>query len=391
MHRIKAFIVLFLFFSSSLFPKGEIFFSNIVNASYLSDFAMGAFPVSFCGEFGIDKIDLFDDLDTKVVVRVEAGLAQRRLRQYPETGELIIDHNPGNDEDYSVFFSYGTVGFEQGLIDGKEGKPDFLTLDFSIGMRWEQAFASLHHIQHGDSDGVFGNTEYFPYGTADYSGTPELSGNRHSLATSINFSLNFQNMDDHYLHPNGYYFSISGSIAPWWLFNNGISWLNTGARIDYYRMLYSATWKYTAYELRNENFNLLSIVTSFKMDCQFLFGSAIPRYAYEVNFHDNEIPPRSFIADAYFSVSLNGPEIMTVGTYPQLVVFVENALSAGNVLNSDDSTEGIKFYGSIGARLQLDIMGVFRVYVSVYYDYLEMEGYEGGFDYDFGAYFSAFF
>ena len=134
-----------------------MFFSNIVNASYITDFAMGAFPISFWGEFGIDHIDLFPDLNTRVVVRVEAGMAQRTLRQYPETGALITDHNPGADENYSVVFSYGTVGFEQGIVDGGEGKPDFLSASFSIGMRWEQAFASLAHIQQGNMNGIFGS------------------------------------------------------------------------------------------------------------------------------------------------------------------------------------------------------------------------------------------
>ena len=391
MRRILGAILSLVLSISALSAAGEVFFSNIVNASYLTDFAMGAFPISFWGEFGIDHINLFPDVNTKVVVRVEAGMAQRTLRQDPATGALITDHNPGKDENYSVVFSYGTVGIEQGIVDGGKDKPDFLTVDFSLGMRWEQAFASLAHIQQGNMDGVFGSG-YFNGGTRqDYPGTPELSGNLYSLATSLNFGLDFRNLDDHYIHPDGYNFSISTTLAPWWLFNDRLSFVNAGTRIDYYRLLYSATWKYTAYELRSGDFNLFSIVTDFRLNCQFLFGSDVPRYAYSVRFRGNEIPPRSFITDVNFSVIFNGPEFFTVGTYPQLYLFVENAISAGRVLNSIDHTESVKIYGSVGARLQINVMGLFRAYIGVYYDYLPMEGYSGGFDIDLGAYFSAFF
>ena len=143
--------------------EGEVFFSNIINASFLTDFAYSVFPVSFWGEFGIDNLDFFEDLDSRAVVRVEAGMAQRTLRQDPQTGEIITDHNPGQAENYSVVFSDGSVGIDQGLIDNPDpSKPDFLTLSFSVGMRWEQAFASLYDIQHGNFSGLFGNKDYFP-------------------------------------------------------------------------------------------------------------------------------------------------------------------------------------------------------------------------------------
>ena len=100
--------------------EGEVFFSNIINASFLTDFAYSVFPVSFWGEFGIDNLDFFEDLDSRAVVRVEAGMAQRTLRQDPQTGEIITDHNPGQAENYSVVFSDGSVGIDQGLIDNPD-------------------------------------------------------------------------------------------------------------------------------------------------------------------------------------------------------------------------------------------------------------------------------
>ena len=393
MRRIVLVIMLALSVMLPLGAEGEVFFSNIVNASYLTDFAYSVFPVSFWGEFGIDNLDFFEDLDTRAVVRVEAGLAQRTLRQNPQTGEIITDHNPGEEENYSVVFSDGSVGIDQGVIDNPDpSKPDFLTLSFSLGMRWEQAFASLNDIQHGDFSGLFGNENYFPPSAeGNFPGTPDLSGNLYSLTNSVNISLYFRNLDDHYLRPRGYNFSASITFAPWWLFND-LPVFET--RTDYYKMLYSVDWKHTILSQNQKaqsDMNLYSLVFDFKMRCQFLFGDAVPRHAYSVAFRTQEIPPRAFMTDVYAAVVLNGPEFLTKGTYPELTVFMENALSAGDVLNSPSSGESVKFYGTLGARLRLHILSFFQCHVGFYYDYLPMEGYKGGIDLDFGAYFTAMF
>ena len=373
--------------------EGEVFFSNIINASFLTDFAYSVFPVSFWGEFGIDNLDFFEDLDSRAVVRVEAGMAQRTLRQDPQTGEIITDHNPGQAENYSVVFSDGSVGIDQGLIDNPDpSKPDFLTLSFSVGMRWEQAFASLYDIQHGNFSGLFGNKDYFPDSAGgNFPGTPELSGNLYALSNYVNLSLIFRNLDNHYLYPEGYNFSASITPAPWWLFND-LPMFET--RTDYYRMIYSASWKHTILSQNQKarsDMNLYSLVVDFNMTCQFLFGSAVPRHAYSVSFRTKEIPPRAFMTDAYAAVILNGPEFLTKGTYPELIVFIENALSAGDVLNSTMESDSVKFYGTLGARLRLHILGFFQCHVGFYYDYLPMEGYAGGVSLDLGAYFTAMF
>ena len=386
-------IVLIAIMMLPLGAEGEVFFSNIVNASFLTDFAYSLFPVSFWGEFGIDNLDFFENLDTRAVVRVEAGMAQRTLRQDPVTGEIITDHNPGQRENYSVVFSDGSVGLDQGLIDNPDPeKPDFLTLSFSIGMRWEQAFASFYDIQHGNFSGVFGDKVYFPDSAENvFPGTPELSGNLYALSNYINLSLSFRNLDNHYLYPEGYNFSASITLAPWWLFND-LPIFET--RTDYYRMIYSASWKHTFLSQNQKarsDMNLYSLAVDFRMKCQFLFGDSVPRHAYALTFRSKEIPPRVFMTDAYAAIILNGPEFLTKGTYPELTVFLENALSAGDVLNYKDGGKSIRFYGTLGARLRIHILGFFQCHVGFYYDYLPMEGYAGGVSLDLGAYFTAMF
>lgn len=388
MRKIAVAIVLLFFSMFSL--CAEVFYSSIINASYLSDFALNAFPVSFWGEFGIDKLDLVEDLNTKALVRVEAGMAQRTLRQWPADGSVITD--PEDQRRYSVVFSEGLVGFEQGLVDNPaEGKKDFLTLSFLVGVRWEQAFASLKDIQSGNFGGVFTEDGYF---TAQDSvmGVPELNGNRYSLSNSISIGLDFNNKFSHYLTPEGYDFSIDFVMGPWWLLNSPTIF-NTSSYIDYWKLLYTASYTHTFFQQDQEDadMNLYSLYMNFGLSCQIIFGKAVPQHELSVSFRGKAIPPRPFITDIKASLTLVGPEFLTVGTYPTVTVMMENALAAGRLINSNEEHIGVGFYGTIGARFDLYIMRLFRAYAGIYYDYLTPEGYGRGFDFDFGAYFTASF
>ncbi len=374
-----------------MLPLGaETFYSSIINASYLSDFAMSVFPVSFWGEFGIDDLGLFEDLNTKALVRVEAGMDQRTIRQWPVSGDII--YSPDDQRRYSVVFSEGLVGFEQGLVDNPDdGKPDFLTLNFLIGVRWEQAFASLHDIQNADWGGVFDDTAYFPLNT-EIIGIPELNGNKYSLSNSVTIGIEFNNKDNDYLIPEGYDFSFDFVIGPWWLLNSPTVF-NTTTTIDYWKLLYKASYTHTFFQRDQEDadMNLYSLYMNFDLSCQLLFGEAIPQHEMSVRFRDEAVPPRPFITDVRASLSLVGPEFISVGTYPMITVLMENTLSAGRLLNNNDSSQSVGFYGTIGVRLDLYIMRLFRAFVGIYYDYLAPEGYQSGMDYEIGAYFTAAF
>ena len=387
MRRIAVLMISFLV-SFSLYAE-EVFFSNIVNASYLSDFAMNAFPVSFWGEFGIDHIDFVPDLNTKAIVRVEAGMTQRTLRQWPADGRII--RNSDDQRRYSVVFSDGKIGFSQGIVDNpREGAPDFITVSAFLGMRWEQAFASLSDMQNKKWDGFFNNKDYFP--SDESVGVPELADKKYSLTTSFTLGLDLNNMISHYLTPEGYNFSFDLTLAPWWLLNVPTIF-DTSSKIDYYRILSSANYKHTFIQALQENsdMNLFSVYMDFSLKCQLLFGSSVPQHALSVSMRGDWIPPRPFITNVSAGITVTGPEFITIGTYPTLNVFVENALAAGELINSPAAEPEVRFYGTVGARFNLYIMGLFRAYIGVYYDYLAPEGYAGGFDYDIGAYFTASF
>ena len=216
MRRTIAVIIIFIT-AVFMLPAEEVYFSSIVNASYLTDFALNLFPVSFWGEFGIDNLDFFPNLTSRAVVRVEAGMTQRTLRQWPSDGGIIPIEK---QKQYTVVFSDGKAGFSQGLVDNPEpGRPDFLVLDVFFGMRWEQAFPSLKDIQEGNYDGFFNCGKYFPDGMVSSIGVPELNGTKYSLTNSFSLGLTFNNMLSHYLVPEGYNFAFDITVAPWWLMN----------------------------------------------------------------------------------------------------------------------------------------------------------------------------
>ena len=383
-------IVIALLLIVSLPLHAEVFYSSIINASYLSDFAMSAFPVSFWGEFGVDDLNLVEDLNTRALVRVEAGMDQRTLRQWPSDGSVISD--PDDQRRYSVVFSEGLVGFQQGLMDNpEEGKEDFLTFSFLIGVRWEQAFASLRDIQNGDYGGIFDDTGYFRPGSTIV-GVPELNGNKYSLSNSISIGLDFSSMDDDYLTPEGYRFSFCFTAGPWWLLNSPTIF-NTSSTTDYWKLMYDAAYSHTFFQGFQDDgeMSLYSLFMDFSLSSQIIFGKAVPQHQMEVRFRDEVIPPRPFMTDVRASLSLSGPEFISNGTFPMATLVVENAVAAGHLINSTGRESGAGFYGSIGLRADVFIMGLFRAYAGIYLDYLSPEGYAPGFDYEVGAYFTAAF
>ncbi len=372
---------------------GEVFFANIVSASFLSDFAFSSFPVSFWGEFGVRNLDLLPNRDSRAVVRVEAGLDQRAIRQYPVSGAVIKDHVVGSDEEYVVIFSDGSIGFEQGLLDNPEpSHPDFLTVGIYLGMRWEQAIPSIGDIQEGNYEGVFGNEEYFPSSAnGNFPGLPELSGNRYSLTNYITLSVSMQNKIADILTPDGFVFNASFTYAPWWLANSLPLFQTT---IDFFRMVYAVSYSYTFLQEMQPWEPAKSLYTffmDFRFNCQLLFGDAIPQHASIIYFRGNAVAPRLFYADARLDLTFTGPEILWDGTFPSIVFFLENAVSAGGFINNDAKENPVGFYGTLGMRLKIDIIGLFSAYVGFYYDYLPPEGYASKVGLDLGFTFSAMF
>lgn len=385
----KIFCILILVFCI-LFPSfaEESFYQTIINASYLGDFAYGTFPLSLWADFGVSGIQFIPGVSTKVYARVEAGLTERGLKQYPSTGDIIpVDQTGGS---YSVAFSDGSIVLEQGVLADEE-RPghDQVSISVSLRMRWEQAFATFDDIRNENGNGIFGNDALFPVVDGFYLGTPELSGNRYFLSNSFGVSATYDKYYSDYLAPNGFKMTTNMVFAPFWLAND--LELFDGAKTDAYRIRLSGQYDYTFFDKKSRSGkNLYSMYVTANTSMTFLFGSAIPRYMQDKSFIGKSIVPRLFYWDLYGKLQFNGPEFLTLGTYPAVYVFMQQGLNAGKVINSNSSVSA-EFYGGVGVGAQLTLIGYLRAFVEYAYIYTPIMGEEVGHKFNMGCYFTMIF
>lgn len=378
MKRVIAAIILILV-SLSLYAK-ESYYSAIINASYLSDFAYNMLPVSLWGDFGVSGLDFFKGLDSKVYARLEAGLANRTVSQDPATGK-ILDDVEGNG--YNVAFSDGSVVYEQGLL--KDSGASF-SLSFILRMRWEQAFADFSDIRNGNYAGVFGKTPLFPASDSGYLiGTPDLGGGKYMLSNSFNIKLSFNMLDDDYRTPEGFKVDASILFAPWFFLNKLSAFNYTKTSCS--KMDFSAAYKHTFSSDKDwwSDRNKYSLYIATYLDASIFSGSAVPRYLMNNSFMGKRIPPRSVYMGLNSTLWLVGPEVLSKGTYPGAYVFFNNGFSAGRILNSDEGV-GYDFLGGLGVGVDMHIFGLFRVFFEYQYVYTKIPGERTGSDFSFGGY-----
>ena len=332
----------------------EAYYSAIINGSYLSDFAYGMLPVSLWGDFGISGLDIAKNLDSKIYARLEAGLTQRSVFQDPATGKLLSN---GSGNEYTVAFSDGSIVYEQGVIDNrKKDSPDMLTASFILRMRWEQAFADFSDIRNGNYAGIFNDKTLFPDElSSQYPiGTPDLGGGKYFLSNSLNIKLAFNMMDDDYIAPEGSKGEVSLLFAPWFLMNKLSAFQYT--QTDAFRMDLNFYFKHTFVSeqefFSGRNRYSLYIDTSFKN--QILAGKAVPRYLMNTSLMGRRIPPRTYMMSLNSTLWLVGPEVLSKGTYPGAYCYFENAISGGELMNTE-SEKGFDFLGGIGIGVDMHI------------------------------------
>lgn len=371
----------------------ETFYQTIINASYLGDFAYNAFPLSLWADFGISGLEVAPDLTTRIYARVMAGLTERRLNQYPETGDIIdIDRFP-KSLSYAVAFSDGSLVFEQGVMkDPDYPSRDMLSISLSLRMRWEQAFATFKDIRNGDYGGIFDNTDLFPASSDTFLvGTPELSGNKYFLSNSFSFEVSFNRLISDYMTRDGYKVDASMVFAPLWLGNN-LNFISSQIETDSYRFRVSGEYDYTILNKKSQSGkNLYSLYVTASASGTFIFGKSIPRYLQDNSFMGKSIVPRLFYGDVYAKLQFNGPELLSLGTYPALYLFLQNGLNAGSLINSSKASRDAEFFGGFGFGVQLTLIGYLRAFLEYSCVYTPIFGEDAGSSFGYGCYFTMIF
>ena len=370
----------------------ESFYQTIINASYLGDFAFNSFPLSLWADFGISGIELMQGLTTKIYVRIEAGTTERSLKQYPSSGDIIENRSSFDSLSYSVAFSDGSAIFEQGVLadPDREGR-DMVSISISMRMRWEQAFATFRDIRKKNYAGVFGNSLLFPDTAGTYVGAPELSGNMYFLSNSFSFSASLDRLESDYIAPNGYKVDASMVFAPFWLGNN-FGFISPDITTDAYRFRISGEYDYTIFEKKNQaGKNLYSLYITTSSSATFLFGNSVPKYLQDKNFMGKNVVARLFYADLYARLQLNGPEILSLGTYPAIYLIIQNGVNAGALINSKTSKLDAEFLGGFGLGTQITMIGYLRAFFEYYYVYTPIFGESAGGFFSYGCYFTMLF
>ena len=381
------FLILISFLSLLSLSAEESFYQSIINASYLSSFAYGTFPVSLWADFGVDGIHFADNLSTKIYARVEAGLTERNIQQNPTNGNVLSSTDPTGS--YLVAFSDGSAVIEQGVVpDDERDNHDKVTLSLALRMRWEQAFPTFADLR-DNSNGIFDSDVLFPVKESVYPGTPELSGDKYFLSNSFTFAAYYDEYYSDYLAPNGYKTEISMVFAPFWLAND-LDYLFKGARTDAYKIRLSGNYDYTILDKKSKaGKNLYSMYVSASASTTFLFGSSIPRYMQDKSFMGISIVPRLFYADISGRFQINGPEFLTLGTYPSVYVTVQNGLNAGPIINNKESALNTDLYGGFSIGTQMTLIGYLKAFME--YSYIYAPSANRGHVFNAGCYLSVLF
>lgn len=387
---LKKFLLIMMAILSSFFPlfAEEVFHQSIINASYLSDFAFGAFPLSLWGDFGVTGVEILPNMQTRIYATMKAGLMERTLRQDPMTGSILDSTGYG----YSVVFSDGEIFFEQELLKNPRTGEKMLSLKTSGRMRWEQAFATLKDIRQEAYGGIFApEVGLFPEGGDVFlKGAPELSGDKYFMAASLYFGLDYQGSWLSSYGSNSYGISFGVDLAPHWFLND--LWFIDEVYTDAVKVSLNGAWNIRFLDARTKSGRArYSIQMQNTLLSEVLFGSSIPRYMLDRSFMGNYIVSRNFHTALQSKIIFNGPEILIEGTYPQVYAYLQNSINSGGILNSVDTDGGaFEFFGGVGVGANLYVMKYFNFFAEIKYIYTDNDIVARGLDYSMGVYFNLF-
>lgn len=358
----------------------ERFYQAIVNASYLSDFAFGAFPLSLWGDFGVTGVEVIPGMHSQIYSTMKAGLTERSVMQDPVSGNLLENGGGG----YSVVFSDGTIVLKQELM-----KKPALSAEIAGRMRWEQAFATLRDIRDEKYGGIF-ETDLFPAGGNTFlKGTPELSGDKYFMAASIQLGLDYSGYWKDWYGDNAYGVSMDFELAPSWFLND--LWFIDEVFTDAGTINIGAYWNIGFADAKTASGRTrFSLYMSNSISAGFLFGESIPRFMLDRSFMGKFVIPRNFHFRYKSYLEFKGPEFFIEGTYPRIYIYAENAINTGKTLNTVNSTGGVEFYGGIGCGANLYVMKYFDFFAELKYVYAGRVPSDKGLSFSMGAYVNLF-
>lgn len=382
MKKIAIFLLAIIF----LLPLGakEVFYQSIINASYLSDFAFGAVPLSLWGEIGVTGMELIPNMKTKIHLVTKAGITERVLRQDPVSGTVLDNQS----HRYSVAFSDEELVFRQELMKNPTTGALAMSGFFGIRMRWEQAFATIKDIRDERYGGIFApDYGLFPVGGDIFlKGTPELSGDKYFLAASFHFGFAYDDVFDSWFGHNEYGVSADLELAPSWFFND--MWFIDEVFTEAGKIDIKGYWNVKFADAKTSSGrHRFSLELLNSINSSIVYGSSVPRYLLERSFMGSYVVTRNFFTTIRSELVYDGPELFLEGTYPQIYIYNENAINSGHILNAvDTKSNSFEFYGGVGVGGKIYIMKIFNFFAELKYVYTENKFSSRSLDYSMGMF-----
>lgn len=306
--------------------------------------------------------DFSEDEDTsEFQTLVGGGFTQRTMWQDPKTGKVNL--SMGNQENpkgvnhgitYDVIQADLIFRYIKGFFDNT------LSLQFGLENKFEYNKDSFK-ADSGINDTLSG------YLGPDYSGSiyPDLTGNRMSLGSILNFRIKYALWEDTLVTNDGINTYLDFRYAPGFL----NSYPGFG-KADYYSISLNFIGAKTLYVCESENFRWFSIVVADRVNLNWTDGSAVPAYAQgsvslgrKVRGYNTNTYNMQFTAVNNFDIRFSLPPLYLDQIRPRVNLFADVGIAAGNYFNtswkSSDMTEAPDYWlASVGAQFEMSFWDI---------------------------------
>lgn len=330
------------------------------------------FPLSVVYQFNFPVPDFISGSATSLAFRLDNGLDFRTLKQDPETGEILQKVDPRYPErDYMTLFDEFNLVFSQGFLHLDFSDEDLLTFSVLVGGRFENAYEMLgYYSDSSHTEGLFHTTgkndegesvilDRTPFGSSFLKGTPELSGERSVFEISLSAGLDINFMKDDNTSLNGVRLSSWIRYSPTWL-----NWFTDTS--DFFLSWNRLDLAWTLFRLPFiDDLSSLSMVLTNSTMYRYLTGEKVPYYIQGGEIWEAEALSTEQVITNSLALTLYGPQLFATDVYPFISAFFDLAYSWGRVLNTDSSRIDGDFAASCGARAELVLFNVARVYYEI--------------------------
>ncbi len=362
--RLFVTLVLFLMVAVSASLSALTFSTRLTGVTTHPDFWLGLFPSSVRCFAGIDGFQFIPGRSTEVGMEIATGTIARTLSQDPASGQIIRDSSPDvlkNNRYYDVTYAAWKIGVAQGLGWSDSTDYDLLTLRLTYDGQWEVALDPLMQVQ-SRTGYPFRNIPAFAEAVPGQvlEGTPDLSGNRQFLSTSIDLYGKFSDQ----LFKVGLLDGLSLEFKLVWAPSFLTFSKAYGGYSDYWKIWIYAEYAKMIYQKTDTNGeNRMSFGVTDEFEMRILGGEHVPEYARTMKSQIWWYEPENmtFIAKNTLRLNYYGRQFFG-NCIPYIYMFLDFNFSGGKLNNCKAEKIASVWEGSLGIHVELQLFEFFHIY-----------------------------